>query len=88
MYTYRQQRDVTVEMELDCTANGPFSFVVVPSTYADEVSSEFIVSALFVEENGRRREVTIEPLEGKSKSKIKLSIDLYCWCLVSCGVVH
>ena len=38
------------------------------------------------------RENDAQGIAGKSKSKsksnLKRSISLYCWCLVSCGVVH
>ncbi len=60
---YVQQRDVTVEMDLDLRTNGPFSFVVVPCTYADEIRSDFYINTIFYDEDGLRREVEIEPLE-------------------------
>jgi len=61
---YVQQRDVTVEMDLELTAiQGNFSFVVVPCTYADEIKSDFYLTALFIDEEGCRQEVRIDPLE-------------------------
>ena len=61
---YCQQRDVTVEMDLELDSiKGNFSFVVVPCTYADEIQSDFFLSALFIDEEGCRHEVQIDPLE-------------------------
>ena len=60
---YCAMRDVTVEMDLDLTHKGNFNYVLVPCTYADEIRCTFYLTAVFIDEEGKRSEVLIEPLE-------------------------